>query len=89
VDEYETYQAQHFVFHADATLLLYTDGIVEMFNPHGEQYGIKRLEALLEGNAKLTDAQSVIGHINHALHSFAAGFAPVDDLTMVAVRVKG
>lgn len=89
VDEYETYQAQHFVFHQDATLLLYTDGIVEMFNPHGEQYGIQRLETLLQSNAALTTAQSVISHINQALHNFAAGFAPVDDLTMVSVRVKG
>ena len=58
-------------------MLLYTDGITERFNAHGEQYGEKRLLIPLEIPGAM-QPQEMLRAIMNDLEGFA-GDSPVDD----------
>ncbi len=66
-------------------LLLYTDGVVERQSPAGEEFGLRRLRALLhalDGAA----AASIVGEVLSAVDSFGDGAPMRDDVTVVALR---
>ncbi len=60
-------------------LVLLTDGVLESRNGAGEQYGLERVEAILE---KSDTAESFIERLKASLKEFCGTFA--DDLTAVA-----
>jgi phosphoserine phosphatase RsbU/P len=68
-------------------LLLYTDGVVEAFDPAGEEYGEERLLALLEGNPGLS-AQELIQLLWRDVQAFAKGRPLADDVTIIACRLE-
>ena len=69
------------------TLLLYTDGILDGRNPHGEPFGVKRLEAQL---AKLvgSGAQATCNQLLQDLLEFQAGSPQDDDITLLAIHAQ-
>lgn len=67
-------------------LFFYTDGIVEAFDPQGEQFGSERLEALLAG-AQRDGVDAVLARVDEAVRAFRAGAEPSDDATMMVLRV--
>lgn len=69
-------------------LLLYTDGVTEAFNPHGEQYGMQRLEQTLEG-LKDADIKQMIQGVRADIDLFAEGEEQADDITMLVLRYDG
>ncbi len=73
--------------HADDTLLLYTDGIVEMFNEQEEQFGEHRLIATVADLAQ-ESSRKTIDEIFHRVHDFASEAAYQDDMTAVIVKVR-
>jgi serine phosphatase RsbU (regulator of sigma subunit) len=69
------------------TLLLYTDGILDGRNPHGEPFGVKRLQAQL---AKLvgSGAKVTCDQILQALLAFQDGSPQDDDITLLAIHAQ-
>jgi sigma-B regulation protein RsbU (phosphoserine phosphatase) len=67
------------------TLLLYTDGLTEAENPHGEEYGIDRLQGLAarhHGNAP----ERLLAECLADLRNFSGGSKRTDDLTILALQ---
>jgi serine phosphatase RsbU (regulator of sigma subunit) len=72
---------------AGGTLLLSTDGILDGRNPHGEPFGVKRLEmqlARLVGNG----AQATCDQLLQALLNYQAGSPQDDDITLLAIHAQ-
>lgn len=62
------------------SLFLYTDGVTEAMNRHGEQYGEARLEAALKRVGK-----TFVSEIGEDIAAFTAGAEQSDDITMLAL----
>ena len=59
---------------------MYTDGILEATNGKGEEFGISRLEQVLQKPS--VSAQSILADVQQ----FAHGAALADDATVVLLR---
>jgi serine phosphatase RsbU (regulator of sigma subunit) len=79
------YESRQVVMAPGATLLLYTDGIIEARDRADQEYGLARLEDRFLGNRNAT-----LGEIFAAIHddveSFTGGVPYADDRTIVLVR---
>jgi phosphoserine phosphatase RsbU/P len=67
------------------TLLLYTDGIVEMQGPAGEEFGVSRLAEAAERNHELAPDE-MLSTCLAEVAAFAQGAPRTDDLTLLAIR---
>ena len=68
------------------TLFVYTDGINEAENMNKEQFGDKRLQALLRQD--LGTARETSETIHKAVEEFVGGADPSDDLTKMCIKMK-
>lgn len=68
-------------------LLLYTDGIEEGKNPSGEEFGVGRIEPVLQTECAKPPSY-VLGSLFYEFERFAAGVTQEDDLTAVCVKFK-
>jgi serine phosphatase RsbU (regulator of sigma subunit) len=67
-------------------LFFYTDGLVEAENERGEMFGSERLETLLEvEHAQQID--TVLERVEGAIRSFRGRAEPLDDATLMALRI--
>lgn len=73
-------------FAAGDLFLFYSDGITEMRNPAGEQFGVDRLTACVHANRAL-EPQALVKAIRDAVIAFAVSERLGDDLTCVAIRI--
>jgi serine phosphatase RsbU (regulator of sigma subunit) len=62
-------------------LVLYTDGITEAMNEHGEIYGKDKLARLVAGNGQV-DLNTLLRKILHSLESYTVS----DDITLVILK---
>jgi sigma-B regulation protein RsbU (phosphoserine phosphatase) len=69
-------------------LFLYTDGVPEATNKSDELYTVERLERVLRRNYK-DDPEELLVHVRKNVDAFVKGAPQFDDLTMLAVRIKG
>jgi sigma-B regulation protein RsbU (phosphoserine phosphatase) len=70
------------------TLVLFTDGVTEAFNPDQELFGEERLlRQLAEEPGR--DAAETTRSVVEAVRRHAAGAKPSDDLTVVSIRCAG
>ena len=65
-----------------------TDGVYEAVNEQGEEFGVRRVVAVLEACAGET-AQGIVDAIFEAVTAFEGRAAQHDDLTAVAVTFRG
>ncbi len=72
-------------FGHDDALLLYTDGITEIANTQGHEYGSDRLIEILRMHGD-KDPQTLIDQTMDSVYRFAQGTGQLDDLTLIAVR---
>jgi serine phosphatase RsbU (regulator of sigma subunit) len=72
----------HEVLAAGETLLVFTDGVTDARDADGTLFDERRLLPLL---APATGADTVVQRVRGAIHAHAAGEAPFDDVTMLAV----
>ncbi len=68
-------------------LLLYTDGIEEGKNPAGEEFGLGRMEPILQREAEKPPSY-LLGNIFYEFERFADGVTQEDDLTAICVSFK-
>jgi phosphoserine phosphatase RsbU/P len=66
-------------------LLLYTDGLTEVFNAAGEEFGIPRVRSLAT-RLGCTEPQALLNACLDEVHSFAASSTPPDDLTLLVLH---
>lgn len=67
-------------------LFFYTDGLVEAENADGEMFGADRLQALL-ADAQARDIDAILTHVEERVRAFRGAVEPLDDATMMALRV--
>ncbi|MGN6367788.1 MAG: PP2C family protein-serine/threonine phosphatase [Phycisphaerae bacterium] len=88
VDPTETYKTEGFILEPGASIMLYTDGVVEAEADGGEQYGLDRLCAALaavkNGGEKASEMR--IQAVLQDVKRFCANKDLADDVTLVAVR---
>lgn len=70
------------------TLFLYTDGVTEAMDPVNEEFGEKRLEAVLAATAG-QPVQQILDGVTDAVRGFAASAPQSDDITCLVVRFAG
>ncbi len=80
-----TYTTEKFRAAAGETMVIYTDGLSEMRDADGNEYGAERLNRYLKGQHHLPPAGICAGFLED-VNAFAAGRAPTDDLTVMVVR---
>jgi sigma-B regulation protein RsbU (phosphoserine phosphatase) len=66
-------------------LVLYSDGIVEAVDRHGDEFGERRLLTLVTLHFDQPTA-AIASEIAAELHRFTAGARPQDDRTLLVVR---
>jgi phosphoserine phosphatase RsbU/P len=66
-------------------MVLYTDGVVELTNQHGQFFGIQRLVEVIRENQQLTAAE-IIYKIIQASQDFSDYYGSLDDFTLIVVR---
>ena len=69
----------------DDKLILYTDGITEAFDPHGDVYGESRLEEFVERSKKL-GTKYIIESLVRDVDQFVDGEEQSDDITLFCLR---
>jgi sigma-B regulation protein RsbU (phosphoserine phosphatase) len=68
-------------------VVLYTDGITEAVDGHGQQFGEERLLAVIRGLPAELSAREAAEGILEALQAFLGGEEPRDDMTLMVMRV--
>jgi len=82
-----TFPSATFQLQVGDVLVAYTDGITEAEGPHGEFWGLHRLEALLR-NCGTAGAEHVIQRILEEVSGFAGTRPQHDDITLVVMDVR-
>jgi len=70
------------------TLLFYTDGLSEARNRANDDYGMERIQRLLERHRR-ADARAVVTACVEDLRTFREGAPHTDDVTLLAARYVG
>jgi len=68
------------------TLLFYTDGVTEVFNDDGEEFGVGRLLDVLDSTHSQPSAR-IIDSIVSAATAFGSPKRDTDDLTMIVIKM--
>ncbi len=88
VDSKQHYDKGLWDLEPDDLLLLYTDGLTEALNFDQQRFGRHRIEhALLAAAEQRLDAQHTLNHVLWEMRRFTGLRRPVDDTTLVVVRV--
>ncbi|MBN2184487.1 MAG: SpoIIE family protein phosphatase [Candidatus Krumholzibacteriota bacterium] len=66
-------------------LLLYTDGVIEVIDNDGNEFGADRLEAVVQSSLRST-VSDIISNIIRATHDFAGTEYFTDDFTLVVLQ---
>ena len=68
------------------TFLFFTDGAFECTNPKGEEFGLVRMEKILQANVYKSTPE-ILNAIGLAIEEFTRGVPLEDDLCLLAVDV--
>lgn len=81
------YEASSLDFTEGDVFLLFSDGVRELRNPHGEEFGVERIRQALEAQARTgKSSQAIISGIFEVMKSHRKHILPHDDSTFVCVR---
>jgi serine phosphatase RsbU (regulator of sigma subunit) len=67
------------------TLVLYTDGVVEVMNEQQQEFGMGRMMEILKRSRSMS-VEEIIGEVILATQEFAGSESSDDDFTLVIVR---
>jgi sigma-B regulation protein RsbU (phosphoserine phosphatase) len=85
VIEHESYCESSTVIEEGDTLVLYTDGVVEVMNEQEEEFGVGRMSDIMLRSRGMP-VEEIIGSVVRATQEFAGFESPEDDFTLVVVR---
>ena len=83
-----TYEEESIQLEPGDLVVLYSDGVTEALNAHGEQFEEERLKACLAGVID-RPASEVLGRLVDAVHGFAGAHPQADDITALVFRYRG
>jgi sigma-B regulation protein RsbU (phosphoserine phosphatase) len=86
VDAGEMYRSESFILEPGASVLLYTDGVVEAEREDGQQFGVQGLIASLT-SASITTPEARIRAVLQGVERFRGRRELLDDVTLVGVRM--
>jgi phosphoserine phosphatase RsbU/P len=69
----------------DDCLVLYTDGVTEMLDANGDEFGPERMVRSVRASSR-EGAQGVIARLTDDVRNFAGGHPQNDDITLIVVR---
>lgn len=81
-------EIEDFPIYAGDFILLYTDGITEVRNDDGKEYGVDGLREVLENNIGAS-TQKILDKMIDGARKFGDRHEFEDDVTLLAIRVKG
>ncbi|HUL32903.1 MAG TPA: SpoIIE family protein phosphatase [Candidatus Eisenbacteria bacterium] len=67
------------------SLFLYTDGLTEIFNSKGDEYGLARVESLVSKHAAKSP-ENILSACLSEIRDFSPGTRRTDDLTLLALQ---
>lgn len=67
-------------------ILLYTDGVVESFDPHRKMFGEERLHEFFSASGH-KPAHQIVSDLKHTLQQFTGSTSPADDTTVIALHI--
>ncbi|MFZ1908852.1 MAG: CHASE2 domain-containing protein [Burkholderiales bacterium] len=70
-------------------ICLLTDGVTEAMDSQGRLYGIKRVEAVLQGLSEAAEPKEIIRTLHNDVQLFVRGAHASDDLTLLCLRWRG
>lgn len=79
------FESRCFTLPPNGTLLLYTDGITEIMDESGDEFGTERLAALLAEDPS-RDSKSLVEAVRQRMDNFSPVDGLDDDTTLVVVR---
>ena len=82
-----TYDEHTITIQSGDVLVFYTDGITEAMNASWDEFGLERLNAVIQRNLQHA-AANIRNAIYEAVLQFVGDAAQADDLTLVVVKVK-
>jgi sigma-B regulation protein RsbU (phosphoserine phosphatase) len=80
------YEETSLELHAGDVLVFYSDGVIEMRNDTGEEFGLRRLAEIVRSNHEKTP-EEIVKSVSAALADFIGRVRPNDDRTMIVVRM--
>jgi serine phosphatase RsbU (regulator of sigma subunit) len=83
---HETYAGETVRLLDGHTYIFFTDGVYECSNPEGEEYGLARMEKVLQTNIYKTTTE-ILNALMESITSFVRGEPLADDLCLIAVDV--
>ena len=86
LEEEAEFPARLTSFKAGQTLMAYTDGVTDTFNPDDEAFGEERLAQCMARQQPGTALEGVLDNIWTARRHFARGTKPFDDTTALLLR---
>jgi sigma-B regulation protein RsbU (phosphoserine phosphatase) len=88
VNQDEDYTAKSFPLEPGASVVLYTDGVVEAENGAGDQYKVENLLRVLQGqeNGEVVEPGARIRAVLNDVKRFCGHRELMDDVTLVALR---
>jgi len=81
------YEDQTIHLRSGDRLFLYSDGVTEVLNPTGEQFGIDALCDVIRSTAVLSLDEGLDAVLNH-VRAWSAGKAQQDDVSLLALEVE-
>ncbi|HEV8131300.1 MAG TPA: SpoIIE family protein phosphatase [Acidobacteriota bacterium] len=82
-----SYEQSQLILNRGNVLVFYTDGLTEAEDPHGEEFGEKRLVELIAANRSLS-AEKLRLLLSDTVQGWTAGGEQYDDITIVVARVR-
>ena len=79
------YTVQEISIQPDSTIFLYTDGLTEAMNAEHKQFGLERIQAVLDTCAD-HDPKEILEKITQSVDGFVKHAEQSDDLTMLAIK---
>ena len=83
------YHSAELVLEPGDILYLYTDGVTEQADPHGELFGEERLLAFISGGGFIEHPDTCTGAVLAGVTAHAVGVEQSDDRTQLIVRYRG
>lgn len=80
-----TFESQAMMLYAGDIVLMYTDGVTEVFDSEGVEFGATRLVEVTTANARKS-AVEITAAINAAVTKFASPSHIFDDLTLLVIK---
>ena len=81
-----TYEETELPLQTGDILVFYSDGVVEMRNDGGEEFGLKRLAETVRSNHEKS-AKDIVKSISAVLADFIGRVRPQDDRTMIVIKM--